>query len=34
MAARYAPITIRTYKDKKGWIIERDYKMRKKGDWA
>lgn len=25
---------IRVYKDKKGRIIERDYKIRKKGDWA
>jgi hypothetical protein len=25
--------TIRVYKDKKGRIIERDYKIRKKGDW-
>jgi hypothetical protein len=25
---------IRVYKDKRGRIIERDYKIRKKGDWA
>lgn len=26
--------TIRVYKDSRGRIIERDYKIRKKGDWA